>query len=96
MSAILQDLERRVTEKLIAANRAAHPEWAAVTVTLSEVGTLPPPELPADWPQFPREQWITYPHRRTCGLILADRAIDLGLLAEAEWLVQYAGRERIA
>lgn len=99
MSDTLQDLERRVTEKLIAANQAAHPEWANLPDPM-EVWAKAPleemPPLPEGWPQYPREQWVTYPARRAHALILADNAIDHGYLAEAGWLVQYAGKERIA
>jgi len=96
----LADLEQRVREKLIVANQAAHPEWAELAASFAEwvpksieLDLVPP--LPDDWPQFPREKWITYPNRRTYGLLLADKAIDLGHLAEAGWLLQYAGKERI-
>jgi hypothetical protein len=53
-------------------------------------------------PQFPREQWITYPHRRAAILTIVDRSLDLwgSLTQEQRWqinfLLAYGGRERIA
>ncbi len=88
----LAALEQRVREKLIAANQAAHPEWADIPDPM-ESWTSP---LPADWPQFPRERWMIRPAHRAMALILANKLIDQGKLAEAGALVQYGGKERIA
>jgi len=93
----LEALTRRVTDKLIAANQAAHP-WLA---DMAESWAVPQfsyeaPQLPEDWPQFPREQWAILPARRAVALTLADRLIDDGKLSEAGWLVAYGGKTRIS
>lgn len=52
--------------------------------------------------QFPREQWVVYPHRRTITLLICDRMIDLwdDLTIEQKsqvgFLLTYGGRERVA
>ncbi len=75
------------------------------TIEISTVGQpLPPPIIPLPTPvmQFPREQWITYPQKRTISLLIADRMIDLWdtvaieQQAQVGYLVLYGGRERIA
>lgn len=96
----LAELERRVTEKLM----AALPQWDLPPDPMPDpaefwrraVEDADVPPLPDDWPQFPRERWIIYPARRAYALIMADKAIDLGHLSEAGFLVQYGGKERIA
>ncbi|WP_280389291.1 hypothetical protein [Nocardia wallacei] len=92
----LADLTARVFEKYAAAWQAAWPlpddplEWWSVPPA------APVPPLPPGWPQFPRERWVIYPLRRTYCLILADHAIDHGRLAEAGFLIQYGGMDRIS
>lgn len=88
----LAALEQRVTEKLA----AAMPKW-----DLPDNPSLPPvpieaPDLPDDWPQFPRERWAIYPARRAYALTLADKLIDMGQLSEAGLLIAIGGRERIS
>lgn len=96
----LDDMEQRVTEKFAAAAFARiDPQWKL------DVGewTFPDFEfepLPPGTPQFPREQWVTYPNRRMVTLTLIDRALDLELTDE-QWtqltfLMGFGGRERIA
>ncbi|WP_330253112.1 hypothetical protein OG874_00405 [Nocardia sp. NBC_00565] len=100
MSEALTELEQRVTAKLY----AALPQWELPPDPLQDpaefwrraVEEADVPPLPDDWPQFPREQWITYPARRAYALLLADNAIDHGYLSEAGFLVQYGGKERIS
>lgn len=88
----LAALEQRVTEKLA----AVQPKW-----DLPDIPSLPPlpvevPDLPDDWPQFPRERWAIAPARRAKALCLADVLIDQGKLSGAGWLVAYGGKERIS
>lgn len=93
MSDVLQDLEVRVTEKLA----AALPKWDLPPDPMDD--WTPPtdlPPLPEGWPQFPRERWVVYPKRRMWCLLLADKAIDHGNLAEAGFLIQYGGKDRIS
>jgi len=96
----LDELERRVTEK-----------FAAKCAELVPADPFDPsPFDPACWSssvdfgqpavQFPREQWVTYPHRRMLALMTADRVLDFEL-TEEQWmqagmLVAFGGRERIA
>ncbi|WP_029923933.1 hypothetical protein [Nocardia otitidiscaviarum] len=90
---LLSELEQRVTAKL----NAALPQWDLPPDLMpaeSQWRGVPP--LPDDWPQFPRERWVTYPSRRAKALILADKAIDIGRLADAGFLVRFGGKERIA
>lgn len=92
----LQDLERRVAEKLASTWRS-HPDFPAWV--LDEEPWEPPKELlslPADWPQFPLERWAVLPARRVTALVLADKAIDSGHFTEAGWLLQYGGKVRIS
>ncbi len=63
--------------------------------------TIEGPVAPPEW-QFPREQWLVYPHRRTITLLICDRMIDLWdeLTVEQKhqvgFLLTYGGRERVA
>lgn len=92
----LAALEERVRQKYLDAVGADNPAFAAFdwSAWLAEVTVLEP--LPPGTPPFPREQWVTWPNRRTIGLLIADHAIDRGLLSEAGFLLAYAGRERVA
>jgi hypothetical protein len=67
---------------------------------MSTVGQPLPPPLP-DTPQFPREQWVSYPAKRTAALMVADRLLDFDELTDEQWiqlclLMQYGGKTRVA
>lgn len=110
----LADLERRVTEKYAAAAQTRQQpdlldafdpsswsvdldiDWVAV----AKAADASREEPSADLPQFPREQWVTHPHRRTVLLMVIDRYLDLDLTEDdwraVSWLMAFGGRERIA
>lgn len=92
MTDVLAEYEQRVTAKLA----AALPEWPVPDDPFGEWLPEPVPDLPADWPQWPLEQWVISPARRGHCLVMADVLIDRGELALAGWLVQYGGKERVA
>lgn len=64
--------------------------------------TTPPPatDTPApDVPQFPREQWVTYPNKRAVILTWCEVWLDHGFDATDPtylFLLSVGGRERIA
>lgn len=95
----LNELEHRVGEK-----------WA--TVATARLTPLPGPfdftdwtdwateAAPTDVPQFPREQWASYPTKRATTLLLCDRLLDMDLTDE-QWLnvcflMQYGGKTRLS
>lgn len=100
----LDELERRVGEKWAREAAALFPDAPEFDVT-----TWTPPKAPASEPlpqfplrQFPREQWITYPARRTAVLTACEQVLDghHGLALD-EWqllclAMLYGGRVRIA
>ena len=91
----LDDLERRVGEKFMAAAVELTPEWPHNV----EMGTWQPMAAPAL--QLPREQWVIYPSRRMVALLIIDRMLDFDSLTDEQWgqvafLYQYGGRERVA
>lgn len=99
----LVELEQRVTEKFAAKAGERMPEtdfgfdiesWG-VGVDAWELDIPLDPNIP----QFPREQWLSYPAQRTVALILCDRMLDLEL-DEAQWaqlcfLMQFGGKVRV-
>lgn len=98
----LEELERRVGEKWVAAAAARTPDWPVPAVEWSDdwkeamKKPLPPGTL-----QFPREQWASYPNQRTVALLIADRLLDFDELTDEQWmqlglLMQYGGKTRIA
>lgn len=101
----LKELERRVGEKWVAAAAARIPADAfdpsgwLDSIDMSEWGasSLPPGTL-----QFPREQWASYPNKRTVALLLAERLLDdADSLTDEQWLLlclvmQYGGKTRIS
>lgn len=101
MSDDLRELERRVGEKWAAAATARIPEreLPVFDIHMSAWQNLPP--LPPGTPQFPREQWASYPARRTAALLAADRMLDFDELTDEQWMdvclvMQYGGKTRIA
>lgn len=97
----LDALERRVSEKWIAAAAARMPQWDLPdnpfdsTEWLGDVSAIP-----SDVPQFPREQWASYPNRRTVTLLTVDRMLDLEMTDEqwmqVSFLMQYGGKTRLS
>lgn len=98
---VLDELEQRVGEK-----------WA--TAAAARLTPLPGPFDFTDWtdwatiepdalttvPQFPREQWASYPARRTVTLMICDRMLDFDELTDEQWaqvclLMQYGGKTRL-
>jgi hypothetical protein len=97
----LPAIEDRVARKWAAAAAKRmdgfDPQWKL------DVGSwvLPDAELPADVPQFPREQWVSYPMKRTLALLLCERVLDSGELSDEQWMwlcavMQYGGKTRVA
>lgn len=104
MSEQLEELERRVGEKWGAAVAARTPTWPVPDVqfdisTWADVARI---GVPAEAPQFPREQFASYPAARTVALILADRLLDDAPdLTEEQWVtlnavMLYGGKTRLA
>ena len=98
----LEELERRVTEKWVAAAAKRAPEWELPDLWAFDFSNwlAHPPALPNNWPQFPREQWLVYPEKRRVTLLICDKALDQDL-SDEEWihvclLMQYGGKERAA
>jgi hypothetical protein len=100
----LADLEQRVVEKWVKAAADRGPIWPAAEAMdcgswLTDTDTAP---LPAYVPQFPREQWLVYPARRTLALIMCEQTLDSGQeLSDSEWsllclTMWYGGKTRIA
>lgn len=104
----LAELEARVGQKwaTAASARAPHFDVTGWTVDFQAwFGTLleqtDPPEIPADWPQFPPERWLTYPTRRLLVLMTCDHMLDFDELPDEQWfqlcfLMLYGGRERVS
>lgn len=106
----LNDLERSVLEKFIAARHVDWPlpddpfdssSWLA---DIGSIGTVDVATHGAGEPvmQFPREQWIVRPNLRLVTLMLVDRALDMAdRLTDEQWaqvtfLLSFGGKERIA
>lgn len=100
----LAGLEQRVVEKWVTAAANRGPMWPAADAIdfsswLTDTDTAP---LPADVPQFPREQWLVYPARRTLALMMCERTLDSAQeLSDDEWsllclTMWYGGKTRIA
>lgn len=96
----LEELERRVGAKWASVAAARMPQWA-VPDDPFDIGAWQTDAMPADpdVPQFPREQWASYPAKRTTTLLLCDRMLDLDMTDE-QWaqvcfLLQYGGKTRL-
>ncbi len=95
-------LEERVTRRWQEAVAARNPQWPTPDVELStDWAEAMQKPLPPGTMQFPREQWVSYPNRRTIVLVLADRLLDFEELTDEQWhtlnfLMLYGGKERIA
>jgi hypothetical protein len=100
----LDELEQRVGERFAraAAARTQIPTASASFDVaswfdgLADTGEV---ALPEDWPQFPREQWVSYPNKRTAVLLLADNLMNHDLTDE-QWstlclLMYYGGKTRL-
>lgn len=89
----LAAIEQRVFEKL----RAAIPQWPLPECALDDAPEPLPdiPDIPIEH-QFPRPQWVIHPGRRAHCLVMAEWAVDHGLLWEAGFLLDFGGRERVA
>lgn len=98
----LDELESRVTAKWAAAAADRIQGFSDIFDpsawnTVVDMGA----DAPSPTMQFPREQWVSYPAKRTVALILADRMLDLDSITDEQWMqvsfiVQYAGKERVA
>jgi hypothetical protein len=97
----LDEIERRVGEKWIAAASARIPDnfdvsqWADMVDTDDGQRARPPRVA-----QFPREQWASYPAKRRLVLNAVERMLDTELTDE-NWarvclLMQYGGKTRIS
>ncbi|MFN3005123.1 hypothetical protein [Mycolicibacterium wolinskyi] len=96
----LQEIERRVTEKWCAAATARFPYSRDGFDVAQWFRDLPP--LPPGTPQFPREQWVSYPAARTATLLVCERLLDSAdKLTDEQWAtlclaMQYGGKTRVA
>lgn len=98
MDDALGQLERRVGEKWAAAAAARFP---------ADVDPFDPSDWLGDEPhaepvmQFPREQWVSYPNKRTAALIVADNMLNnADDLTDMQWtllcrIMLYGGKTRI-
>jgi len=102
----LDVLERRVCEKWVAAAAARMPADAFDPsswldgIDMSAWDEAMKTPLPPGTPQFPREQWASYPAKRTVALMIADRLLDFEELTDEQWmqlclLMQYGGKTRL-
>ncbi|MCV7004581.1 hypothetical protein [Mycobacterium gordonae] len=99
----LDELEQRVGEKFaVEAAKRVDPQWM-LDIGQWTIGGHPDALVPnpGDIPQFPREQWVTYPNKRTMCLLILDRLLDFDNLDDEQWmqaaaLMTFGGRERIA
>jgi hypothetical protein len=107
MSYALDDLEQRVGQKFAeaAASRVQLPTAKAtfdVVSWLAGLDTSGSVALPDDWPQFPREQWVSYPNKRTAALLFAEHLLDRAdELTDEQWsslclLMHYGGKTRVS
>src|SRR5437899_1673714 len=101
----LEELERRVCEKWATAAAARLPldvfdpsGWLdGIDTTAWNAEPLPPGTM-----QFPREQWASYPAKRTAALIYAERLLDFAdELTDEQWItlnlvMLYGGKTRLA
>lgn len=105
MSSAHEDLEQRVTARYLDLVRptivdATEFDWSEAFFKSGTTGLWAIPE--PDLPQFPREQWVTYPNRRAVTLVLVDRMLDLWdeltdmQKTHVAMLLTCGGRERIA
>lgn len=101
----LDVLERCICEKWVAAAAARAPMWPMpedpLDFDMSAWDEAMKTPLPPDVPQFPREQWASYPNRRRVALMIADRLLDFDELSDEQWVtlcmvMQYGGKTRIA
>ena len=93
----LAALELRVADKFLAYASNRQSEWDLPDFDIDWDSWENLPELPPDTPQFPRQQWFTYPNRRAISLILVDRMMDFDELTDEQWadvtfLMMYGGR----
>lgn len=82
-------------------------QWPAAVATpfdISEwmVDRSDLPELVSEVPQFPREQWASYPNARTAVLVACDKLLDRGdKLSDDDWFtvclaMTYGGKTRLS
>lgn len=99
MTEPLEELETRVTARYI---EKCNIGWQLPDVEPLDTSDWYMGPLPDDVPQFPREQWITYPNRRHYALLIADRMLDFWddldepQRTQLAFLLGCGGRERIA
>ena len=98
----LTALEQRVGEKWVTVASARTPQWELPDdpFDFSEWVTNDPG--PIHVPQLPREQWASYPAKRTVTLLLCDKLLDKAdELTDEQWLMlclamQYGGKTRLS
>jgi hypothetical protein len=96
----LAELERRVTTRYLELTQT---DWELPEIDFDMSDWVDVMKLPPGTPpQFPREQWITYPNRRRVVLMIIERSLDIWDTLTDEQRFQVAfllgngGRERIA
>ena len=93
----LAALERRVAEKFLAYASTRLPQWELPDFDIDWDAWRNLPPLPPGTMQYPRQQWFTYPNRRTISLAIVDRMLDFDELTDDQWadvtfLMWYGGR----
>lgn len=104
-AADLDALEHRVRERFVAKSAERVSDWNGIydgfdASSWLQTSPLSPllPSVPVV--QFPREQWVSYPARRTLVLLTVDRLLDLDELSDEQWvkvclLMEYGGKTRL-
>jgi hypothetical protein len=103
----LESLERRVGQKWAAAAAARidqriDPQWNLDVGSWGSAAGEGLPPLPPGTPQFPREQWASYPTARRVALQMCEHLLDnVAELTDNQWMLicvtmQYGGKTRIA
>lgn len=98
----LRELEARVCGKFMAAANVRAAGWSVPDDPFDWSDWFGSTEQSGDVPQFPREQWASYPAKRTAVLMACDRLLDdADKLSDDQWLtlclaMQYGGKTRLA
>lgn len=98
----LETLEQRVGQKWAAAVAARIPHLDMPDDPFDFSDWLTGDPVPEPVLEFPREQWATYPAKRTVTLLLCDKLLDKADdLTDEQWMMvglamQYGGKTRLS
>ena len=95
----LAELEAKVGKRWADHAATREPDWPLPDLKPIDIRRWGAP-ITADV-QFPREQWVAYPAKRTIALTLANRLMDFDNLSDDQWmmvchLVFYGGKVRVS